>query len=88
MYNNDGTVGSRIAKDRINPEFDAEPVVQVATANAPDGTKGTTNGKRFKKNGYNKVYNSDQELWMDGEFKDTKLWDGNIVLFHLLFLDR
>ena len=30
MYNNDGTVGSRIAKDRVNPEFDAEPVVKVA----------------------------------------------------------
>ena len=81
MYNSDGTVGSRIEKERVNPPFDAEPEVQASPADAPDGTKGKTNGKKFKKNGYNKVYNSDQELWMDGDFKDNKLWDGKLYKY-------
>lgn len=81
MYNNDGTVGSRIEKDMVNPAKDVEPEVKAPPANAPDGTKGTTNGKKFKSNGYNKVYNSDQELWMDGEFKNNKLWDGKLYKY-------
>ncbi|NOQ73829.1 MAG: hypothetical protein GQ574_17615 [Crocinitomix sp.] len=81
MYNNDGTVGSRIEKERVNPPFDAEPVVTAPPANAPDGTDGKTNGKKFKKNGYNKVYNDDQELWMDGDFKSNKLWDGKLYKY-------
>ncbi|MFT5820574.1 MAG: antitoxin component YwqK of YwqJK toxin-antitoxin module [Crocinitomix sp.] len=81
MYNNDGSVGSRIEKERVNPAFDAEPVVQESPTNAPDGTAGKTNGKKFKKNGYNKVYNDDQELWMDGDFKSNKLWDGKLYKY-------
>jgi len=81
MYNSDGSVASRIEKERENPPFEEEPEVAEPPADAPDGTKGTTNGKRFKKNGYNKVYNADQELWMDGEFKDGKLWDGKLYKY-------
>jgi len=81
MYNNDGTVGSRIAKERVNPPFDAEPVAETPPASAPLGTAGKTNGERFKKNGYNKVYNDDQELWMDGEFKESRLWDGKLYKY-------
>lgn len=81
MYNNDGTVASRIEKDRVNPPYTEEVVVEEPSSEAPDGTQGTTNGKKFKKNGYNKVYNSDQELWMDGEFKSGKLWDGKLYKY-------
>lgn len=81
MYNSDGTVASRIEKDRVNPPYSAAPEPVTPSAEAPDGTKGTTNGKKFKKNGYNKVYNSDQELWMDGEFKGGKLWDGKLYKY-------
>jgi len=80
-YNTDGTVASRVEKERVNPAFNSEPEVTVPAADAPDGSKGTTNGKRFKKNGYNKVYNDDQELWMDGEFKDSRLWDGKLYKY-------
>lgn len=81
MYNNDGTVASRIEKERVNPAFDAKLEPVAPSSDAPDGTKGTTNGKKFKKNGYNKVYNADQELWMDGEFKNGKLWDGKLYKY-------
>lgn len=81
VYNNDGTIASRVEKERVNPAYNSAPAATSPPANAPDGTKGTTNGKRFKKNGYNKVYNKDQELWMDGEFKDNKLWDGKLYKY-------
>lgn len=32
-------------------------------------------------NGYNKVYNANQELWQDGEFKNGLLWDGKVYVY-------
>ncbi|MEY3844547.1 MAG: hypothetical protein RL293_969, partial [Bacteroidota bacterium] len=29
-------------------------------------------------NGYNKVYNDNDEIWMEGEFKNGQLWDGKV----------
>lgn len=81
MYNSDGSIASRIEKEMVNPPYSSTPVVTTPPTSAPDGTKGTTNGKKFKENGYNKVYNSDQELWMDGEFKDGKLMDGKLYKY-------
>ncbi len=82
MYNSDGTIGSRIEKERVNAQFDSAPEVVTPPKTAPSpGSEGSTNGKRFKKNGYNKIYNKDQELWMDGEFKDGRLWDGKLYKY-------
>lgn len=81
MYNSDGSIASRIEKEMVNPPKVTTPVSTMPASNAPDGTKGTTNGKKFKTNGYNKVYNNDQELWMDGEFKDGKLMDGKLYKY-------
>ena len=30
---------------------------------------------------YNKVYNDDDELWLDGKFKSGKLWDGKLYKY-------
>lgn len=49
--------------------------------NGPNGATGWTKGKPFKSNGYNKVYNEDQELWLDGIFKDGKLWKGKYYIY-------
>ncbi len=35
-------------------------------------------GLRFVPNGYNKVYNTNDEIWMDGEFKNGQLFDGKV----------
>jgi antitoxin component YwqK of YwqJK toxin-antitoxin module len=32
-------------------------------------------------NGYNKIYNENDEIWMDGEFKGGKLWNGKIYKY-------
>ncbi len=42
---------------------------------------GTVKDGSFKPNDYNKVYNKDDELWMDGKFKDGKLWDGKLYKY-------
>lgn len=40
-----------------------------------------TNGVPWKPNGYNKLYNQDNEIWQDGMFKDAKLWDGKVYVY-------
>jgi antitoxin component YwqK of YwqJK toxin-antitoxin module len=35
-------------------------------------------GLKFITNGYNKVYNDNDEIWMEGEFKNGQLWDGKV----------
>lgn len=37
-----------------------------------------TKGLRFVPNGFNKVYNDNDEIWMDGEFKNGQLYDGKV----------
>lgn len=37
-----------------------------------------TKGLKFVPNGYNKIYNESDEIWMDGEFKNGQLWDGKV----------
>lgn len=82
MYNNDGTIGSRIAKERVNPPFNEAPIPTEPSKSAPDGSKGSIKeGSKFKPNSYNKIYNTDDELWMDGEFKKGKLWDGKLYKY-------
>ena len=40
-----------------------------------------TKGIKFVSFGYNKVYNENDEIWMDGNFKNGKLWDGKIYKY-------
>lgn len=79
-YKEDGSVESVEEKERVNPVENIKVDVVVSTP-APDGRKGNTNGKPFDPNSYNKVYNDNQELWMDGKFKDGKLWDGKLYQY-------
>ena len=37
-----------------------------------------TKGVKFQPNGYNKVYNDNDEIWQDGTFKNGQLWDGKV----------
>lgn len=38
-------------------------------------------GTSFKPNDYNKLYNQDKALYMDGLFKEGKLWDGKLYRY-------
>ena len=38
-------------------------------------------GGKFQPNGYNKVYNSDDEIWQDGDFNDARLFNGKVYVY-------
>jgi antitoxin component YwqK of YwqJK toxin-antitoxin module len=82
-YKADGTVASKEQKERVNP-----PKGEIATNNTtgsggPSGSAGKTkNGKKFNRDGYNKLYNADDEVWMDGDFKSGKLWGGKLYKYN------
>ena len=40
-----------------------------------------TKGVQFNLFGYNKVYNENDEIWMDGIFKNGQLWDGKVYTY-------
>jgi len=44
----------------------------------PKITNPRMKGLKFITNGYNKVYNDNDEIWMEGEFKNGQLWDGKV----------
>lgn len=79
VYNEDGTVGETQEKEMLTPAV----VEKVDSGSGgPSGSSGKTkDGKKFNKDGYNKVYNDDDELWMDGKFKSAKLWDGKLYKY-------
>jgi antitoxin component YwqK of YwqJK toxin-antitoxin module len=59
------------------------PVVKVkdpaaSKEQAPTVSNPNTKGTKFLPNGYNKVYNANQEIWQDGDFKNGRLWDGKV----------
>ena len=40
-----------------------------------------TKGVKFNFYGYNKVYNENDEIWMDGIFKNGQLWEGKVYKY-------
>ncbi|MBD3636140.1 MAG: hypothetical protein HUJ25_02265 [Crocinitomicaceae bacterium] len=79
-YNDDGTVQGKEQKDRVNPPK-GEEVTEPSGGGGPSGSGGVVKSGKFNRDGYNKVYNSNDELWMDGEFKSGKLWDGKLYKY-------
>lgn len=59
-----------------NPEVEVEKPVK-STKKAPDVPR----YDGFSPNDYNKVYNDIQELWMEGAFRNGKLWDGRVYIY-------
>lgn len=58
------------------------PVVEISDIDkdAKDAPKFKGEGD-FEPNGYNKVFNDDKELWMDGDFKNGQLWNGRLYVY-------
>ncbi len=75
-YDSNGKVVKSVQRDMVNPP------VRINTATpkeaAPKVTQPETLGVKFQPNGYNKVYNSNKEIWQDGQFKNGQLWDGKV----------
>ncbi|MBK9190315.1 MAG: hypothetical protein IPM77_01825 [Crocinitomicaceae bacterium] len=87
-FNEDGSVkqeivygadGAVVSQTDVNVK---QETVQSSGSGGPSGAGGVTkDGKKFQSDGYNKVYNKDDELWMDGTFKGGKLWEGKLYKY-------
>lgn len=77
VYGADGKVVESKPRERVKP---AEKVVDpgASAEKAPVIQRPRTKGAKFAANGYNKVYNSNDEIWQDGNFRNGQLWDGKV----------
>jgi antitoxin component YwqK of YwqJK toxin-antitoxin module len=77
---NVATDGAISSVQKANNQTTVVAPKPVVTANVypPRLTNPKTKGLRFVPNGYNKVYNDNDEIWMDGEFKNGQLYDGKV----------
>ena len=77
--------GAISAVQKANNQTTVVATKPVLTSNVypPRLTNPKTKGLRFVPNGYNKVYNDNDEIWMDGEFKNGQLYDGKVYDYDL-----
>jgi antitoxin component YwqK of YwqJK toxin-antitoxin module len=73
----DGKPIKKEQKERVNPEIHVVDPGQ-SREQAPSIGQPRTKGAPFKPNGYNKVYNANDEIWQDGDFRNGSLWNGKV----------
>jgi antitoxin component YwqK of YwqJK toxin-antitoxin module len=60
------------------PKSDDQVKKPTKTIYPPKIKNPKTKGLTFNPNGYNTIYNENEDIWMDGEFKNGQLWDGRV----------
>jgi antitoxin component YwqK of YwqJK toxin-antitoxin module len=80
VFDASGNVQSTVEKAMVSASEKIE-TVPVATKSAPAMVGGSVKSGSFNGNGYNKVYNKNDDLWMDGDFKSGKLYDGKVYIY-------
>ena len=78
-FKSDGSLGKSEVKEMVSPPIklkDIQPKETTTRVIAPKIKDG-----KFNPNGYNKVYNSNEELYQDGEFKDGRLFNGKMYVY-------
>jgi antitoxin component YwqK of YwqJK toxin-antitoxin module len=75
-----GADGKPIEKEFREPVNPIKPVTdpEQSRERAPAISTPRTKGRPFKPNGYNKVYNENDEIWQDGDFRNGSLYDGKV----------
>ncbi len=77
QYASDGSVAKSESKEMVHPSVKVvDPGASRETA--PKTATPRTKGVPFLPNGYNKVYNANDEIWLDGVFKNSNLWEGKV----------
>jgi antitoxin component YwqK of YwqJK toxin-antitoxin module len=76
FYGTDGSVEKSEPREMVSPAVKVENLGSKETA--PKVTSPRTKGAKFLPNGYNKVYNANDEIWQDGTFKNGLLWEGKV----------
>jgi hypothetical protein len=76
-YASDGSVEKSEQKEMVSPSV---KVVDPGASKemAPKISSPRTKGATFKPNAYNKVYNQNDEIWQDGDFRNGRLWSGKV----------
>lgn len=78
MYGENGRIISSTGEiERVNEEV---KVVSPKDRQVKLPPKPNTNSE-FKPNNYNKIFNSNKEIWMEGEFKNGMLYDGRLYIY-------
>lgn len=77
QFGDAGQVVSSERKEMVNPPVRVNNPT-VSKELAPAVSNPNTKGAKFNANGYNKLYNANHEIWQDGEFKNSRLWDGKV----------
>lgn len=77
IYGSDGTPEKTEQFEMVNPEVKVNDP-SISKEQAPQVREPRTKGAVFKPNGYNKVFNENDEIWQDGEFRNGRLWDGKV----------
>jgi antitoxin component YwqK of YwqJK toxin-antitoxin module len=78
VFGTKGSVAKRELKKIIHKEKKANEITAPTKDCTPKSFVINTKGVKFQPNGYNKIYNSNDEIWQDGDFKNGQLWDGKI----------
>lgn len=91
QYNEDGSVrlSCKFSEGKVT-ETVKKQVVKKPNANTntesneppPVVTNPITKGVTFFSEGYNKVYNENDEIWLDGNFKAGQLYDGKVYVYN------
>lgn len=79
-YSETGDVQKSEKKEMVNPPV-ANVIKKPTGESAPKIVSPRTKGVKFQPNGYNKCYNTNDDIWQDGEFKNGMLWDGKLYVY-------
>lgn len=83
-YGDGGIVSKREQKERINPplpekENDGKESEEVSAVEVNE--EGVAKTVYKIPDGERKVYNDNKDIWMDGEFKNNRLWNGKLYVY-------
>lgn len=80
FYAADGSVEKSEQREMVNAAVNVVDPGQ-SKVEAPKVVNPRTKGIKFQPNGYNKVYNENDEIWQDGDFRNSRLWDGKVYMY-------
>lgn len=79
-FNADGSVAKSEPREMVNPAIKVKDP-GASNESAPKINNPIVKNGKFLPNGYNKVYNSEDEIWQDGDFKNGLLYNGKVYVY-------
>jgi antitoxin component YwqK of YwqJK toxin-antitoxin module len=79
-FGTDGSINKSETKEIVNT-INKTQYPNAVTEKAPTIIKPIVKLGKFQVNGYNKVYNEQDEIWQDGDFKDGRLNNGKVYVY-------